>query len=328
MFALVVVIGIISIFVACAFAQVHHSTTLCKRGYVYLKTGELDKAALNFAEAIRYNKLNYSAHEGLGIALYDQNHFREAILAYTIAIHLNPKHDIDYYNRALAFVREDNFGMAIKDYSQVIQINSTNCNYYVDRASAYLGANRDDEAIEDCNVVIGLNKTSSEAYYYRGLAYFKQYHYNKAISDYTSAISLNSDDGHIYRDRGAGYYYTGDWSKATNDFERAIRANPTDGLAYNEYAWLLATCPDSMFRNGSKAVDLSLKASDLSGWKLWISLDTLAAAYAEAGDFTKAVKYQTQVVGMNGMSETDYTNANHRLNLYMQHKSYQETPQP
>ncbi len=73
--ALFVAIGIVSVFVAFRVFEVRLSTTLCKRGYTYLKTGELDKATLNFTKAIHYNKINYWAYEGIGIALYDQNHF-------------------------------------------------------------------------------------------------------------------------------------------------------------------------------------------------------------------------------------------------------------
>jgi tetratricopeptide (TPR) repeat protein len=60
--------------------------------------------------------------------------------------------------------------------------------------------------------------------------------------------------------------------------------------AYNNLAWLLATCPDASVRDGAKAIELAQQAVKLSGGKDPGFLDTLAAAYAEAGHFFQAVE--------------------------------------
>jgi tetratricopeptide (TPR) repeat protein len=318
--------GIIIILMTIRFVEVRFSTVLCNSGYVYLKRGELEKAARNFSAAIRLNKINYLAYEGLGLTHYSEDLINEAIQDYTVAIRFNPKYDDGYYNRGLAFVKKGDFGAAIKDFSQAIQLNSSDFDSYLNRGFAFYGASHYEEAIHDYNIAILLNTNSAEAYRYRGLAYFHKNDYDEAILDYTTAIQLDSENGAIYHDRGYSYYCRQEWGKAIFDYERAIQLNTKNGLAYNDYAWLLATCPNPAFRNGQKAIELSLTASDITGWKSWVTIDTLAAAYAEAGDFTKAVKYQTQVTGMNGMSEADYTNSNHKLDLYLHQKPYQETP--
>jgi len=322
----VIVIGVIGAFFTVQCMRIRYSMDLYNQGLASLKARDIHKATHNFSDAIRYSNGNYLAYEGLGNANYYENRLNEAIQDYTVAIRFNPKYAGAYYNRGLAFVGKGDFGMAIKDFSQAIQLNSTNYSYYLGRGFAYYGASHYEEAIHDYNIAALLNKESAEAYYDRGLAYFHKGDYDRAILDYTIAIQLDSGNSLVYHDRGYTYYCRQEWGKAICDYERAIQLDAKNGLAYNDYAWLLATCPNPAFRNGKKAIDLSLKASDITGWKLWVSIDTLAAAYAEAGDFTKAVKYQTQVTGMNGMSETDYTNSNHRLDLYLQQKPYQETP--
>jgi Flp pilus assembly protein TadD len=98
--------------------------------------------------------------------------------------------------------------------------------------------------------------------------------------------------------------------------------------SYNHLAWLLAACPNANFRNGAKAVEYAKKACELSGWKDASTLSTLAAAYAEAGDFDNAVKWQ------NNYLESDYLKSNpsndtlekarQRLSLYQQKKPYHE----
>ena len=58
-------------------------------------------------------------------------------------------------------------------------------------------------------------------------------------------------------------------------------------------------------RNGKEAVELAIKACELSNWKNWGIIDTLAAAYAEAGNFEQAINYQRQVMQMINSSGDD-----------------------
>jgi tetratricopeptide (TPR) repeat protein len=71
---------------------------------------------------------------------------------------------------------------------------------------------------------------------------------------------------------------------------KALELDPHSLVALNALAWLLATCPEASLRNGEEAAQLSLKATRLSGGKYPQILDTMAAAYAESGQFEKAVE--------------------------------------
>src|SRR5215469_9024006 len=69
-----------------------------------------------------------------------------------------------------------------------------------------------------------------------------------------------------------------------------IVANAPDSpRLLDELAWLLATHPDSKFRDGARAIALAERACALTERRAPIMLDTLAAAYAEAGDFPRAI---------------------------------------
>jgi tetratricopeptide (TPR) repeat protein len=71
---------------------------------------------------------------------------------------------------------------------------------------------------------------------------------------------------------------------------RRIAANAPDSpRMLDELAWLLATYPDSNSRDGTEAVRLAQHACDLTARRIPALLDTLAAAYAEAGDFSRAI---------------------------------------
>jgi hypothetical protein len=62
-------------------------------------------------------------------------------------------------------------------------------------------------------------------------------------------------------------------------------------------------CPQDDLRDGKKAVEYARKACDLTEWKSAWDLDTLAAAYAEVGQFDEAVKWQKKVAGTPGLRE-------------------------
>jgi hypothetical protein len=57
----------------------------------------------------------------------------------------------------------------------------------------------------------------------------------------------------------------------------------------DEVAWLLATSPDSNSRDGAEAVRLAERACVLTQRGIPALLATLAAAYAETGNFSRAV---------------------------------------
>lgn len=97
--------------------------------------------------------------------------------------------------------------------------------------------------------------------------------------------------------------------------------------AHNHLAWLLATCPKDAFRNGAKAVEHARRAAVLSNWKDPGVLDSLAAAYAEAGDFDSAVKWQNQALSFADYEKAVGDEGRARLQLYIEHKPYRDMQQ-
>jgi TPR repeat protein len=77
-------------------------------------------------------------------------------------------------------------------------------------------------------------------------------------------------------------------------YEKAIRI--ADPSALNQYAWFLATSLEPAFRDGTKAIALAEKAAAATGRTNVMVLDTLAVAYAEAGQFEKAISVQKDAI--------------------------------
>jgi hypothetical protein len=73
-----------------------------------------------------------------------------------------------------------------------------------------------------------------------------------------------------------------------------LRIDPEHVPVLRQTAWVLATSPDASLRDGAQAVALAERAARLAGAEQPAILDTLAAAYAEAGRFSEAVQAATR----------------------------------
>ena len=126
------------------------------------------------------------------------------------------------------------------------------------------------------------------------------------------AIRLDPKIAVAYSNRGAAWWGKKEYDKAIGDYNEAIRLDPKYADRYESLAWLMATCPDAKHRDGRKAVELATRACELN-----------EAAYAEAGDFDKAVEWQEKASKLYTDAD-DRKKGEDRLKLYQQRKPYRE----
>lgn len=165
-----------------------------------------------------------------------------------------------------------------------------------------------------------------------------QKEYQQAIRKFEKAIQFGEQVGEpvaiVFDSRVAlGWLHSelGKPTKALEQLRLALRIDVDDKSktrVHNSIAWILATHPDNSVHDGANAVYHATLACTLTEFNDPGRLDTLAAAYARAGDFDQAIEWQEKALGHSQFTEVvgdeDVQEYVERLKLYQLGKSYTE----
>jgi tetratricopeptide (TPR) repeat protein len=154
--------------------------------------------------------------------------------------------------------------------------------------------------------------------------YYRKKDFDRAIADHDVAVRLDPTDPYLTWTRGVFLSRRKQYDRAIADFKELISLDPRFANAYNSLGWVSATCPDGRLRDGKKAIELATRACELSEWKNAFHLGTLAAAYAEVGDFDKAIEWQEKANNLYAVAE-ERNKGEDRLKLYKNKKPYRDT---
>jgi len=103
-------------------------------------------------------------------------------------------------------------------------------------------------------------------------------------------LEIEPDYVEAHNNLGLALLQQGRMAEAITHYQKALDIKPDYPEIQNNLAWVLATCPQASLRNGNQAVELAIRANQLTGNKNPLLLRTLAAADAEAGRFSEAVE--------------------------------------
>jgi tetratricopeptide (TPR) repeat protein len=266
--------------------------TFYNRGIEWSDQRDHDRAISDYTEALRLNPQDASSFYNRGNSWRQKGDGEKAIADYTDALRVNPRHASAYNNRGLAWADRREYDRAIADYTEALRVDPQHMSAYNNRGNAWRDKGDTGRAIADFNEGIRLNPQYALAYNNRGLARTDRREYEAAIADFNEAIRLNPQYANAYSNRGDALGSTGERTRALADYAEAVRLDPRNAARYNRIAWRLAVTRNDQVREGQRAVEYATQACELTSWRVGNYIDTLAAAYAEIGNFTEAVRWE------------------------------------
>jgi tetratricopeptide (TPR) repeat protein len=184
------------------------------------------------------------------------------------------------------------------------------------------------EAIAQFQKALQIKPNDAAVHYNLGLTLAGRGRLAEAVAHYQKALEIKPDYAEPHCSLGMALYQQGKMAEAIKQLREAVRLMPRHTVSVNQLAWVLATCPDASLRNGAKAVGLAQRAVELSGGREAVILDTLAAAYAEAGQFAKAVETAERALAIaSSRGDTALVEVlRGRIKLYRAGAPYRERP--
>ena len=248
---------------------------------------DLDKkAGQDFRLALSYDPARLRARHNLAVTLAMEQKFEEAIRELDIVIRQKPDYANALYNRAELFFHLERYDVSFEDYTKALELNPG-----------------------DAQILSG-----------RAHAAFMKHDYEAALADYSEAARMLPNDVDVITDYADALQYVQNWKDAANTYRRALEINPNHTRALENVAWMMATCPETKFRNAASAIKAIRRAMERSGQESTKSWDTLAAAHAAYQNWPTAQSAIDKAIAM--ASEEDRPDLLKRRALYAKKEMY------
>ena len=182
------------------------------------------------------------------------------------------------------------------------------------------------ESLEHLREAIRINPQFVESRFNLGKFLLQQGHAAEALPELEQTLQMKPKFASGEEALATALQSLGNSTEALIHWRKALALEPGSISALSGAAWLLATAQDASDRNGAEAVTLAESANEISSSKNPEVLDTLAAAYAESGDFVKAREFANRALGL-AITEKDKaltTAIRGRIQLYSEGKPFRE----
>jgi len=233
-------------------------------GFVCLTRGEPDTAIALFQQGLQINPEDAEAEKKLGWAFRDKGQLDDAVFHLKRSISLDHDDLFAHYNLAGIYSQQGLHEAAVLEYQEALRIQPSDPDSLPLLGQELLSINRQEDA----------------------------------IAAYRKLVVINPADEGAWHNLGKLLYQQGSRAEGIHNLKESLRLQPSKVEVLNDLAWMLSTAPDDSLRDGKRALELAMQAEKASGGADPGILDTLAAAYAETGDYPKALEKACKALGL------------------------------
>jgi len=286
-----------------------------------------------FEHALNVTKNNAVAEYTLGYGYQEENNFNEALRYYHESLRLDPHKFAAHNNAGMCFAALGKYTEAINEYAQVLGSYPKNPAAHLNLGLSLEAMGNPQGALAEYSAASALEPANPKPRYAAGACLLAQGNFVEAKTELSEVVRLNPNDGFGQMKLASALSSLGDIDGAIEHYEAAVhnplmRTNPAAFEAFNNLAWIRAANARPELRNGAEAVSLARQACEITTNSEPFLLGTLAAAYAEAGQFQEAeatARKARELAIARGLGAVAAKNKE-LLKLYQSKRAYHESP--
>ena len=324
--------------------------------------GDVEEAIRHYERAVKMEPHFAKGHNSLGVALVSQKrnddaieHFRRAIEAdadfaeahYNLANALEAAGDLDeavrYFRRALeakpdfvdagnnlgiALIGQGKVDEAIERFRELLSTDPDSAEGHQNLGIALMSQRELEEAMVHFRRALEIEPRFAEAHYYLGMSLAVARRLEEATGHFQQALEASPDYAAAHYNLANALSLLGRLKEGLPHYREAVRLRPDWVAPLSRLAWVLATASaieDATMRDGDEAIGLAERLVELTRNQDAPALDTLAASYAAAGRFDRAVVTAERAIAAAAGEPGERVAAmRRRLELYKQAKPYRE----
>ena len=249
----------------------------------------------------------------------------EALFRHALAV--TNDNDTTRLNLGSALEAKGDFDGALIQYRATIRLNPKSYQAYSNIGKILFAQGRPAEALDYCAQAVQTNPGRATLRNNLGIVLAELGRYNEATDEFANAVKLNSDYAAPQFQTGKVRLKQGRDAEALPYFQAALQIEPNNYAMLIFVARVLAADENLPGRNGAEAVALAARVNRMTAQPQPVALDTLAMAWAEAGDFDQAQQFQQQAIGLVEAAgqNADAAALQQRLELYKNHQPWRES---
>lgn len=272
-----------------------------KAGNAAMERGDLAAALAHYSQAAEIDPEEPQAQYNVGFVLLQQGERERALPHLGRAVELDPEFRNAHFNLATALAAGGDLEGAATHYRRAYEIDSEDHLAHLEWAAALAATGRAEEAERELAAVLAAapeyaREVRARATLELGRLLARGGRYAVAAERLGEAIALRPDDAEIRFARAMALLLAGDEAGARTALEADVRVLPEAVPLVHLLARLLATGTDPAVRDGRRAVDLALGVFRAA--ETVPHAETVAMAWAESGELTRAINWQTEAVAV------------------------------